>query len=87
MIKNMYDGAVTMIQSPVGEASEFPITVCLHQGALSPYPFALVMDELTRHIQDDVLWCMLFTDDIASVDVTARSVNVKLKIWREALKS
>ena len=73
MIKDTYDGAVTIIQSLAGKTSEFPITVGLHQGsALSPYLFALVMDELTRHIQDIVPWCMLFTDDIVLVDENAR---------------
>ncbi|KAK9083623.1 hypothetical protein Scep_030094 [Stephania cephalantha] len=40
-------------------------TIGLHQGSvLSPYLFTLVMDELTRHIQNDISWCMLFVDDI-----------------------
>ena len=45
------------------------------------------MNEHTRHIQDDVPWCMLFADDIVLVDETARGVNAKLEIWREALES
>jgi hypothetical protein len=88
VIRDMYDGAVTTIRSPVGETSEFPITVGLHQGsALSPYLFALVMDELTRQFQEDIPWCMMFADDIVLVDETARGVNTKLEIWREALES
>lgn len=51
VVKDMYEGAVTNIRSPIGETSKFPITIGLHQGsALSPYLFALIMDELTRHI-------------------------------------
>ena len=65
VIRDMYEGVVTTIRSSVGETNEFPITVGLHQGStLSPYLFALVMDELTRNIQDEVSWCMLFADDI-----------------------
>lgn len=83
----MYDGCVTIVRTPVGETSNFPITVGLHQGsALSPYLFALVMDELTRHIQDDIPWCMLFADDIVLVDETREGVNAKLEVWREALE-
>ena len=71
----MYDGVVTMIRSSAGETSEFSIIVGLHQGSiLSPYLFVLVMNELTRYIQDDIPWCMLFVYDIVLV------VNAKLKI-------
>ena len=55
VVKDMYDGVVTIIRSSAGETSVFPITIVLHQGSvLSPYLFALVMDELTKHIRDDV---------------------------------
>ena len=51
MIQDMYSGAMTTWRTLVGETSEFPITVGLYQGsALSPYLFALVMDELTRNM-------------------------------------
>ena len=71
VIKDMYDGAITAVRTHEGQTGSFPITVGLHQGSsLSPYLFALVMDELTRHIQDDIPWCMLFTDDIVLIDET-----------------
>ena len=47
----MYDRAITIVKTMIGETSEFPIIVGLHQrSALSLYLFALVMDELTKHI-------------------------------------
>ena len=55
--------------------------------ALSPYLFALVMNKLTKHIQDTVPWCMMFADDIVLVDENARGVNANLEIWRKALES
>ena len=37
------------------------------------------MDELTRYIQDDISWCMLFADEIVLVDETAIGINTKLE--------
>jgi hypothetical protein len=51
LIKNMYDNVVTSVQTNDGDTNDFPINIGLHQGsALSPYLFALVMDEVTRDI-------------------------------------
>ncbi|XP_015158730.1 uncharacterized protein [Solanum tuberosum] len=60
----------------------------LHQGSvLSPFLFALVMDELTRSIQENVPWCMLFADDIVLIDETRDRVNARLEVWRQTLES
>ena len=68
-IKYMYDGAMIAVRTHEGQTESFPITIGLHQGlALCPYLFALVMDELTGHIQDDIPWRMFFADDIVLID-------------------
>jgi hypothetical protein len=52
LIKDMYDNIVTSVQTSDGDTIDFPINIGLHQGSpLSPYLFALVMDEVTRDIQ------------------------------------
>ena len=69
LIKDMYNNVVTTVRTSDGETDDFPIRIGLHQGsALSPYLFALVMDEVTRDIQGDIPWCMLFADDVVLVD-------------------
>jgi hypothetical protein len=73
-IKDMYDNVVTNVQTSDGDTNDFLINIGLHQGpALSPYLFALVMDEVTRDIQGGILWCMLFADDVVLVDGLIRS--------------
>jgi hypothetical protein len=58
-----------------------PINIGLHQGsALSSYLFALVIDEVTRDIQGDIPWCLLFTDDVVLVDESREGVNKKLEL-------
>ena len=60
IIKNMYDGVVANIRTCEGITSDFSITIRLHQrSALTPFLFVIVMDDLTRAIQDEKLWCML----------------------------
>src|SRR5436190_16466633 len=87
IIKDMYEGAVTSVRSVGGISKEFSVTVGLHQGlALSPYLFTLIMDELTRELQNEVPWCMLFADDIVLVDETKECLGRKLDNWREALE-
>jgi hypothetical protein len=88
LIKDMYHNAVTSVRTNDGNTDYFPIKIGLHQGsALSPYLFALVMDEVTRNIQGDVPWCMLFADDVVLVDESRAGVNRKLELWRQTLES
>jgi len=45
------------------------------------------MDELTRGIQDEIPWCMLFVDDIVLIDESREGVNNKLERWRATLEA
>jgi hypothetical protein len=81
LIKDMYDNVVTSIRTSDGDTNDFLINIELHQGsALSPYLFALVMDEVTRDIQGGIPWCMLFADDVVLVDESRTGVDLKLKL-------
>jgi hypothetical protein len=47
IIKDMYDNIVTSVRTSDGDTTDFPINIGLYQGsALSPYLFALMMDEV-----------------------------------------
>ncbi|KAL0924766.1 hypothetical protein M5K25_005623 [Dendrobium thyrsiflorum] len=86
VIKDMCAGVV--VQTQGGLTKYFPISIGLHQGsALCPYLFALVMDVLTRHLQEVVPWCMLVADDIHLVDKTREGIEGKLELWRSTLES
>ena len=80
LIKDMYNNAVTSVRTNDGNTDYFPIKIGLHQrSALSPYFFVLVMDEVTRNIQEDLPWCMLFADDVVLIDDSQEGVNRKLE--------
>jgi hypothetical protein len=40
------------------------------------------MDEITKHIQGDILWCMLFADDVVLIDENKIGVDQKLELWK-----
>jgi hypothetical protein len=42
---------------------------------------------VTKGIQEDIPWSMLFEDDVVLVDETRVGVNRKLELWRQTLKS
>ena len=84
----MYKNAMTFVRICGGDTTDFPINIGLHQGStLSSYLFALVMDEVTRDIQSDIPWCMLFADEVVLVDESRAGVNRKLELWRRTLES
>ena len=50
-LKDMYHDAKTRVKTSTEDTESFKITMGLHQGStLSLHLFALVMDELTKHI-------------------------------------
>ena len=80
----MYDRVVISVRISGRITNEFPITIGFHQeSTLSPYLFALVMDELTKPTQEEVSWCTLFEDHLVLADGTRSGVKFKLKIWQE----
>ncbi|CAH9087480.1 unnamed protein product [Cuscuta europaea] len=44
------------------------------------------MDELTKSIQEDISWCMMFDDDIMLMDETQFGVKARLEVWRQTLE-
>ena len=81
IIRDMYEGVVTNIRICGGLTDEFPITIGVHQeSTLSQFLFAIVMDEITKSIHEDIPWCMLFANDIVLIDEIKEEVNKKLKL-------
>ncbi|KAK9069565.1 hypothetical protein SSX86_011469 [Deinandra increscens subsp. villosa] len=87
LVKDMYRGAKTSVRARVGDFDFFSVDIVLHQGsALSPFLFTIVLDELSKSVQVDIPWCMLFTDDIVLVAEKKNELNVRLEEWHAALE-
>ncbi|KAK3520256.1 hypothetical protein QTP70_019682, partial [Hemibagrus guttatus] len=49
VVQDMYESSRTVVRCAVGQSEEFKVEVGLHQGsALSPFLFAMVMDQFVR---------------------------------------
>ena len=83
----MYDGTTTTVRSAARLTEEFKVGVGLHQGsALSPFLFAIIMDQLTEDIRKDAQWDVLFEDDIVLSWLNYRELEHDLDNWRNALE-
>nr|GEW72855.1 hypothetical protein [Tanacetum cinerariifolium] len=61
--------------------------VGLHQGLeISPYLCDLIRDELSRGIQKDIPWCLIFANNIVLVSESAEGLNIRLENWRKVLE-
>ncbi|KAE8733165.1 Malonyl-CoA decarboxylase family protein isoform 2 [Hibiscus syriacus] len=79
--------STTYVRTTVGDTEAFSVEIGLHQrSALSPYIFALIMDDIYCATPDGVPWCMLFADDIVLVAETKTDLNSRLATWKTALE-
>ncbi|KAK3521303.1 hypothetical protein QTP70_003146 [Hemibagrus guttatus] len=66
---------------------KWSLEVGLHQGsALSPFLFAIVMDQLSEEVRQESPWTMMFADDIVICSESREQVEENLERWRFALE-
>ena len=85
VVQDMYRGSMTAVRSAVGVSEEFEVKVGLHQGyGLSPFLFAIVMDNITAGVRKGVPRSMLFANDIVLVNEDRGELERELEDWRQA---
>ncbi|KAK3517804.1 hypothetical protein QTP70_018967 [Hemibagrus guttatus] len=71
----------------VGQTEEFNVEVGLHRGsALSPFLFAIVMDQLSEEVRQESPWTMMFAEGIVICSESREQVEENLERWRFALE-
>jgi hypothetical protein len=79
---------MTTVRSAAGVSEEFEVKVGLHQGSgISPFLFAIVMDNNTAGVRKAVPWSMLFADDIVLVNEDRGELERELEDWRLAMET
>ncbi|KAK3575129.1 hypothetical protein QTP86_020814, partial [Hemibagrus guttatus] len=87
VLQDMYERSRTVVRCAVGQTEEFKVEVGLHQGsALSPFLFAIVMDQLSEEVRQESPWTMMFADDIVICSESREQVEENLERWRFALE-
>ncbi|KAK3549916.1 hypothetical protein QTP86_015535 [Hemibagrus guttatus] len=83
----VYERSRTVVRCAVGQTEEFKVEVGLHQGsALSPFLFAMVMDQLSEEVRQESPWTMMFADNIVICSESREQVEENLERWRFALE-
>ncbi|KAK3575517.1 hypothetical protein QTP86_029268 [Hemibagrus guttatus] len=87
VVQDMYERSRTVVRCAVGQTEEFNVEVGLHQGsALSPFLFAIVMDQLSEEVRQESPWTMMFADDIVICSESREQVEENRERWRFALE-
>ncbi|KAK3527991.1 hypothetical protein QTP86_013103 [Hemibagrus guttatus] len=87
VVQDMYERSRTVVRCAVGQTEEFKVEVGLHQGsALSPFLFAIVMDQLSEEVRQESPWTIMFADDIVMCSESREQVEENLERWRFALE-
>ncbi|KAK3531193.1 hypothetical protein QTP70_015134 [Hemibagrus guttatus] len=87
VVQDMYERSRTVVRCAVGQTEEFNVEVGLHQElALSPFLFAIVMDQLSEEVRQESPWTMMFADDIVICSESREQVEENLERWRFALE-
>ncbi|KAK3521622.1 hypothetical protein QTP70_014726, partial [Hemibagrus guttatus] len=82
VVQDMYERSRTVVRCAVGQTEEFKVEVGLHQGsALSPFLFAIVMDQLSEEVRQESPWTMMFADDIVICSESREQVEENLERW------
>ncbi|KAK3550196.1 hypothetical protein QTP86_021223 [Hemibagrus guttatus] len=87
VVQDMYERSRTVARCAVCQTEEFKVKVGLHQGsALSPFLFAIVMDQLSEEVRQESPWTMMFADDIVICSKSREQVEENLERRRFALE-
>ncbi|KAK6763105.1 hypothetical protein RB195_023714 [Necator americanus] len=76
-----------VVRCAVGTSRPFPVRVGVHQGSsLSPLLFILCMDTITKEIQKQHPWTLLFADDVMLASESRDDLQKQVQSWKDQLQ-
>ena len=85
-VMEMYTNIETSVKVEYTRSKSFYVKVRVHQGLILSLLFALVMDEETKDIREEVAKEMLYADDIVLVSDNWEEVESQYTRWKKALQ-
>jgi len=87
-VMSFYEGAKTKIRVGSGLFEEFFVKVGVHQGsALSPFLFAMVVDEVTENARKGWMKEFLYADDMVLMGESIDELRGNFDQWKRAFES
>ena len=87
-MRSVYEGAKTKVRVDSKLSQEIEVKVRMHQGsALSPFLFAVTIDDITEFSRKGVPIEFLYTDDLITISEIIMGLRNKFLEWKEALES
>ncbi|KAK6729207.1 hypothetical protein RB195_006322 [Necator americanus] len=84
--KLVYAKPTSVVGCAAGTSRPFPVEVGVHQGSsLSPLLFILRMDTITKEIQKQHPWTLLFTDDVMLASESRGDLQKQAQSWKDRL--
>ncbi|KAK3539722.1 hypothetical protein QTP70_012263 [Hemibagrus guttatus] len=85
VVQDMYERSRTMVRCAVGQTEGSKSRWdCIRP--LSPFLFAMVMDQLSEEVRQESPWTMMFADDIVIYSESRGQVEENLEMWRFLLE-
>ena len=72
----------TCVKSTRGISEHFGVGFGLHQcSALIPFLFIMLVDAISQDVRTELLWELLYEDDLARTDITITDTQTRLESW------
>ena len=87
LVTETYRDVKTVARTAGGVSREFEIKMGLHQvSALSPLLFTVIIDVLSKHLQAENLWELLFADNLIIMADSEEQLQERLIKWQKSLE-